>query len=55
MLRSGRQNGLHEIAGFGSILRRFDQSFERLRTRGTGSGAYHHGGQSELPDFFKML
>jgi hypothetical protein len=40
---------LHEIAGFGSILRRFDQSFERFRTRGTACGDYHHGGQSNCP------
>jgi hypothetical protein len=34
---------LREIAVFGSILRRFDQSFERLRPRGTASAACRGG------------
>jgi hypothetical protein len=44
---------LLEIAVFGSILRRFDRSFERLRPRGTAPGARRRA--IELPDFFKML
>jgi hypothetical protein len=38
-VRSGRQNCLREIAGFGSILRRFDRGFVGLRPSGTASGA----------------
>jgi hypothetical protein len=35
---SGGQNCLREIAARGSILCRFNQSFELLRLRGTASG-----------------
>jgi hypothetical protein len=52
-VRFGWQSCLREIAVFGSILRRFVQSFERVRPRGTASDA--NRGAIELPDFFKML
>jgi hypothetical protein len=37
-VRFGWPSCLREIAVFGSILRRFVQSFERVRSRGTASG-----------------
>jgi hypothetical protein len=42
-VRFGWQSCLREIAVFGSISRRFVQSFERVRPRGTTSGARRGG------------